>query len=404
MARVYWEPNQFARTTLRAFNCRFGVALLLVALAESVQAQQVQGSIAVTGGSATDVRGITSRAMTVTPGVVFTPYPRLAFALTANGTRFDNSQWAAGGGAALSGRAPLGRHAAFTVAGNANVTRTSYDFSYMLGDVVPAIEVSAGAVTGFVGVHGSAAATSAVTETHGTTPGILGGTPFVSRSTSSVSRSARGAVFGGTVRIPGSNGESMIAGVREEHSRVDSLSLVDRSATLTAANGRVSIGGSIGVRSEPGSRSTFGNGVLTVAVSPAIAIELIAGSYPTNHLVGTPAGRYLNLGLSLRTPRLMSNAPAPEGAPAPLAGLTRFEIRDGDAQRVALAGDFTNWRTIAARRAPNGVWFLDLKVPPGEYRYAFRIDGHAWKVPEGAAVVDDDFGGKSAVLIVSAPK
>ena len=46
------------------------------------------------------------------------------------------------------------------------------------------------------------------------------------------------------------------------------------------------------------------------------------------------------------------------------------------------------------------VWFVDLNIPPGQYRYAFRVDGAAWKVPAGAAVVDDDFGGKSAWLTV----
>ena len=58
---------------------------------------------------------------------------------------------------------------------------------------------------------------------------------------------------------------------------------------------------------------------------------------------------------------------------------------------------------IATTRADNGVWYVDLDLPPGEYRYAFRVDGKEWRVPEGVAAVDDEFGGKSAWLKVSRP-
>ena len=33
-------------------------------------------------------------------------------------------------------------------------------------------------------------------------------------------------------------------------------------------------------------------------------------------------------------------------------------------------------------------------------RYAFRIDGRTWRVPDGAVAVDDGFGGKSAYVTV----
>jgi hypothetical protein len=399
---VYSGLNLFARTTLRALD-RSVVALLLCASGEYMQAQQVQGSLAVAGGAATDVRGITSRAVTVAPAVTFAPDPRAVLSFGLNGTRFDNSQWAAGGTAASALRSTMGTHAALTFAGNASLTRTSYDLSYALADVVPAIEVNAGAVGGYVGVHGSAATTSATTETQ-TAPGPFGGTPLVNRSTASQSRALRGALFGGSVRIPSAADETMIAGVREEHARIDSMSYVDRSVSLVSTSGRLSIGGSLGLRNERGSRSTFGNGAMSISVNPAVAIELNAGAYPANHLVGTPAGRYVNIGLSLRTSSAAPNTPSAAGVPAPLAGVTRFAIRDDAANRVELAGDFTNWKTIAARRASNGVWYVDLRIPPGQYRYAFRADGSAWKVPDGVAAVDDDFGGKSAVLVVSAPK
>jgi 1,4-alpha-glucan branching enzyme len=83
--------------------------------------------------------------------------------------------------------------------------------------------------------------------------------------------------------------------------------------------------------------------------------------------------------------------------------MTRLSIRSEGATGVALAGDFTNWKPVPAQRAPNGVWYVDLRIPPGQYRYAFRVDDKEWKVPEGAAASDDDFGGKSAWLVVATP-
>jgi hypothetical protein len=57
-------------------------------------------------------------------------------------------------------------------------------------------------------------------------------------------------------------------------------------------------------------------------------------------------------------------------------------------------------QAVPAVRAENGVWYADLRIPPGQYRYAFRIDGRAWRVPEHAVAVDDGFGGKAAYVTV----
>jgi hypothetical protein len=386
---------------LRATTCIIGASLFMAVSGSRISAQQIQGALSVSGGSATDVRGVTSRAVTLTPSMSVAPDPRALFALEASATRFDNSQWSAGGGGAMALRAPLGRYAAFTLNAGGNATTTSYDFSYLTANAIPALEVTAGAVSAYAGARGGLASTSTVQESAGPS-GPFGSNPLASRSTTSVSRTTRGVLFGANARFSGAAGETLIAGVREEHATVDTMPTIDRSASISVLNGRVTIGGSFGVRSEPSARTTFGSGALSIAVGPAMSIELGAGSYPSNRLVGTPAGRYLNLGLSLSTGRALPGQPVPDG-PAPRSGMTRVSIRAERATRVEVAGDFTNWKPIAAQRASNGVWFIDLRIPPGQYRYAFRVDGSAWQVPEGATVVDDDFGGKSAWLVVSAP-
>ncbi len=382
---------------------RLALCVTLLIAARRAHAQQVQGTLSVTGGAATDVLGVTSRAVTLAPSLTFLTDSHAAFTIAGSATQFDDRRWSAGAGGTMALRAPLGHFAALTLDGGANATTTSYGFSYYTASAIPALEGDIGPVTAYVGGHGELASTS-VPQQLETPGGLLGGTPVTSTSTVDVSRSLRGALFGANVRIRAADGVSLIAGVREEHATIDTVPTVDRSASLNFVNGRLTLGGTLGVRSEPGANTSFGSAVLSVAVKPAVSVDLNVGSYSADRLIGTPGGRYLNLGISLHTGRVSSaKRLAPEGAPTVRAGFTRLAIRDDDASRVDVAGDFTNWKAVATQRAPNGVWYVDLRIPAGRYRYAFRIDGDAWRIPEGATAVDDDLGSKSAWLVVSAP-
>ncbi|HVX40821.1 MAG TPA: glycogen-binding domain-containing protein [Gemmatimonadaceae bacterium] len=374
--------------------------LLCGALSSRASAQQVRGSVSVVGGSATDVRGVTSRAVTVSPAVAYTPDPRLVLGLDASATRFDNQQWSLGGGPSLSARLPLSRYAAATLDADAAYTNTSYQFSYATAAALPALELSLGPVTGYAGARGELASTAATLTAPGA-PGVLGAPTTTSRSISA-SRRAAGILFGANARLTSDEAETMIVGVRQEQTGVDSIHYTERSASASVLKGIVAIGGTIGVRDESGARTTFGSALVTIAVTPIAAVQLSGGAYPTDHLIGTPAGRYLNVGMSLRTGRSPpSRVVRPEGVAAPRSGMTRLAIRAQSATRVDVLGDFTNWHPIAARRADNGVWYVDLRIPPGQYRYSFRVDGATWAIPEGAAPADDDFGGKTAWLTVS---
>jgi len=148
-----------------------------------------------------------------------------------------------------------------------------------------------------------------------------------------------------------------------------------------------------------------------------LAVDVAAGSYPTDHLLDAPPGHYLDLGLSLRLgrstrparvspPGLTESSRRPlvhaDGVAAPAPGFTRLAMRAPEAHHVDLAGDFTSWTLIPTARTVTGVWYVDLRIPPGRYRYAFRVDGTTWTIPEGAAEAQDDLGGHSAWLDVSA--
>jgi hypothetical protein len=387
---------------LRTTKSIGGALALIAASATVISSQQTQSSVSVTGGSATDVLGVTSRALTVAPTFSISGDPRALFTLDASATRFDNQQWSLGGGLSSAFRTAVASHAALTLNANAAATTTSYDFSYETAGVLPALELGFGPVTAFAGGRLVAAnvttAGSSVMRS-----GPFGSGPLSSSGSNTVTRTGRGLLFGGNVRVVGGGDETAVVGAREEHSTVASIPMVDRTLTAAVFNGRITVSGALGRHEESGSGgAVFGNGAFSVAVSPNAAIEVNAGSYPVNRLVGTSSGRYVNIGLSLRTGRANESGGSVAGVAAPLSGFTRLSIRATDARSVEVAGDFTNWQPIAARRTESGVWYLDLRIPPGQYRYAFRVDG-AWRVPEGATAVDDDFGGKSAWLVVAAP-
>jgi hypothetical protein len=356
-------------------------AMLLVV--HVAKAQQIRGTISLSGGSATDVLGVTSRAATISPALTVTRDPNTSFTFSANGTRFDNAQWSATGAFAAAFRAPLTAWASATLDADANTTKTSYHFSYASAGVLPALELAAGPLTTFAGarlVAGSGGATGM-----------------------SSSHTSAGELAGVALRFAGVDGGTMVVGARIEHAHVDSIAQLDRTATLALYRGSVALSGALGIRSEPSSRSAFGNVALSIAVSPTTAIEFDAGTYPANRLVGTPAGHFMNIGASLNIGATRPHAPRARGAPAITRGLTRLTVRASPATRVEIAGDFTNWQPIVTQRAENGVWYIDLRIPPGQYRYAFRVDGTQWIIPSGVEVVDDGFGGKSAWLVVSAP-
>lgn len=385
---------------MRASSSLTAAATLLFVV-HFAHAQAAQATVSVTAGSATDVLGVTSRAATITPALAFAPNPNAAFTFSASGTRFDNQQWSASGAAAAALRAPLTRRLAGTLNADASMMRTSYQFSYNTAGVTPALELTVGPFTAYGGARAVVGNTTTVRESR--SAGGIFGSPVVSPTSVSSSRTSLGGLAGTNVSIATPDGETLVLGARIERGRIDSIAQLDRTATLAAYSGRLGVESALGLRSEPGASAMFGSLGLSFAVSSAMSLELSGGSYPANRLIGTPAGRFMNIGASLRTRRSQPHQPEATGVPSTAAGMTRLTLKADDVTRVDVAGDFTNWQPIAAHRAGNGVWYVDLRIPPGQYRYAFRVNGSKWTVPSGVAVVDDDFGGKAAWLVVSTP-
>ena len=369
-------------------------AFMLVTAAPSLTAQRAAAAaeLVLGGGTATDVRGVSSSAMTVAPSLALRSR-NAALRLGLSGTSFAGGGWAAGGGAAVDLRVPTGGPLALTLGGTATATATSYRAAYSTLSATPALELRLAPVSLFGGMRAAVGRSSfAVVPAPG---------PFAQPTRGSIVRSSAGPVFGGRLLLASSPRGAVVLRYQEERARVDSVGTTDRTATLSVIQGSVSLTGILGARSAPAGTSTFGGVRATVGLSRILAIQLGAERYPGDRLTGTLGGRSVTAALVLRTPSGPRPLPRPSGVVAPADGLTRLAISAPDAAVVDVAGDWNGWRPVAAHRGANGVWYADLMIPAGTFRYAFRIDRREWRVPEGAAATPDGFGGTSAWLTVS---
>jgi hypothetical protein len=80
----------------------------------------------------------------------------------------------------------------------------------------------------------------------------------------------------------------------------------------------------------------------------------------------------------------------------------RFTLEAPGAESVTVAGGFTEWEEIPMRREGDE-WTITLRLEPGVYRYAFRVDG-TWVVPASVpGRTEDEWGLPVATLVVTGP-
>ena len=115
---------------------------------------------------------------------------------------------------------------------------------------------------------------------------------------------------------------------------------------------------------------------------------------------------------------LLTGGPGHPLSPCPeldevLCAVLRFLDRDhtlrhvvmkapfGRARRVAVAGSFNSWCRVPLVRTGEGVWEKTLRLPPGEYEYAFVVDG-VWHPDPGSSQAAPRPGGQVASTLVVA--
>ena len=94
-------------------------------------------------------------------------------------------------------------------------------------------------------------------------------------------------------------------------------------------------------------------------------------------------------------------------AAATPAGLKkiRLQFRAPEARRVCVAGSFNDWQPDTAPMQPqaDGLWTIELELPPGTYEYRLVVDGCCWcSDPNATNSVLNPFGDYNAVLRVPA--
>ena len=105
---------------------------------------------------------------------------------------------------------------------------------------------------------------------------------------------------------------------------------------------------------------------------------------------------------SATTPEAVG-AEAPKTAP-PKANRVLLELIKPDAKSVFVAGSFNEWQP---EKTPlvclgDGRWARDLAVKPGRHEYLFVVDGEWLPDPSAKESVQNPFGGRNSVLVVSA--
>jgi AMP-activated protein kinase-like protein len=350
-------------------------------------------------------RSRATTAIAIAVIALVSPIDRRALAqgsLGASVTRFGDASLSYGAIATLSGRKPLTGLLALTFDASTHGAllrtpeRTSSSFAG--ADVLPAVELSVRRVGVFGGARFAGGYASRATPAPSRPL-----PPFPSATTSDARvTGALGASYGVSIDASSSPTISLRFGAREDRLAVSGQSIVDRSISASIGGRRANLSGELGRRGASDENSAFHSAALAVAVGDRIAVQLGGGRSASDRLSGLPPQQFVTAGLSVRfngAPRTPTQIPV-AGAPALAPGLIRLSLEAADATSVEVAGDFTQWILRPARRGANGVWYADLRIPPGHYRYAFRVNGKEWRVPRGAAVTEDGFGGKSALLSI----
>ncbi|HEU4996526.1 MAG TPA: glycogen-binding domain-containing protein [Gemmatimonadaceae bacterium] len=376
-------------------------AIVATLLASSGVGAQQQGEISISGGTATDQRGVRSSAVTLAPSVLLAPSARVALSLGASATRFQSGGQSIGGAGVLSARHPLAPRISmsFDVSGAASrFSGVGTAATFASGDAMPSLELDLRALRLFAGGRFATGHASSSIATN-PLPLFGGGGRAESHTTTGA-----GPTFGAAFTALASSGVALRTSARADMLRVAGVTITDQSLAASVSSGVVALAGSVGRRSASDEHASFGNASVALAINPAVWLQAAAGRYASNRLTGTPGGDYVDLGLAIRfggaRPALPAS-PRVDGAPKLARGFTRLAIEASDAQRVDVAGDFNEWTPLPARRAGRGVWYVDLRIPAGQYRYAFRVNAKEWRVPRGATAVADGFGGKSAWLTVA---
>ena len=304
---------------------------------------------------------------------------------TGGVTGFEGGAWSLQGRADLSGlTAPLGAASPLRleVSGSAGGARHSSRF----GSFVARADVR---------LHLAGASAGLWTGLSGTTAHNSFDTAFVSGTAPSVGAWGRA----GSLRVSASY----------QHLDLQGESFPEAVVSASHSSSHVDLAVYAGFRRAPEmsrlAEDEWVGGSLEAWVQPRMAVVLSVGSYPQELLQGLPGGRFVSLGFRIADRR---KRPVPTRTLTTPVVFSEREARDGSvgfsvdgAATVEIAGDWNAWTPTPMTRSPSGRWILEADLEPGVYRFSLRVNGTQWVVPEEVPSMEDGFGGRVGLLIVS---
>jgi len=145
------------------------------------------------------------------------------------------------------------------------------------------------------------------------------------------------------------------------------------------------------------------------SLGPQLGLVVAAGRAGSDPVTALPGSRYLVAGLRLTLganrwlPRIetpsASHAARFRIGPSRLTG-REIRLHAPAAQRVELAGDFTDWRPVALEPASEGDWRVVLPIAPGLHRLAVRVNGGDWQAPPDTRTVISEFGTRIGEVVI----
>jgi len=309
--------------------------------------------------------------------------PALFARVRGSVTGFENAGWSTQGRGDLAGwLTPFGAVSPFRLelAGTGSASRHSSGFDSFLGQANARLHLLGRSVGGWVGAGGGVARNSLDTTS------VTGFVPTA-------------GVW--------AQGSSVRATATYLHKRVSGETFPEASLVLAFSEGPVDLSVYGGLRDFPVEgleTETWAGGSAAFWFRDDAAVIVSGGQYSSDILQGLPGGDFISVGIRLTARR---DRPIPRRVTTPIV-YTVEHVRDEgitlevpDASRVEIAGDFNGWTLERLEQAPTGGWIVPATLEPGVYRFNLRVDGERWIVPEGVPEVDDGFGDRVGLLIIS---
>jgi len=155
-------------------------------------------------------------------------------------------------------------------------------------------------------------------------------------------------------------------------------------------------------------RKGFGGADVELAVRPRVMLTAAAGRQLSDLARGTPASRYVALGLRValrdEAPAARSHTTRAPNAPRVLiergaGGEALLVVIAPAASVIEITGTLTDWEPVALE-SRGGRFVLAHAVASGTHRLLVRADGGPWTPPANLPAAADEDGARTALLVV----